>query len=137
MKKKLNKELIKELCGHIENGNTNKDSCLLCGVSESMFYEWLQNAEKHIAEGKNTIEVELLESVKKAQAKFKDFHLQRISIASKDDWKASAWILERKFPADYAKTDRSSVVVHSNNGMLEDIVKVLKNIEVDSEDDES
>ncbi len=100
--KKLNKELIEEICKYIGAGGTNKDACVMANISEAIFYKWLQIGQKDFEENKKTIYVEFFESIKKAQIKFKLWHVQNISNAAKaGTWTASAWVLERKFYEEY------------------------------------
>ncbi len=108
--KKLTKEKIKEICTHIENGNTNIRACILSNICESIFYEWKSKGEKDKEDGKETIYVEFMESQKVAQAKFIDYHLQQICISSGEgNTTDSKWLLERKYPNEFGNKERLDI----------------------------
>lgn len=78
----------------VSSGLTIRRACEWAGVSEKTFRSW------RAADGS------LSAALKKAEIEFESIHLERISDASKGqepDWKASAWLLERKFPKRYAR----------------------------------
>lgn len=55
--------------------------------------------------------VELVEAVQKAEAERRFVWLERIDRAAGDgDWKASAWLLERTYPAEYSRRTISELV---------------------------
>lgn len=100
MKPKLTEELAKEAIDLVGGGASNADVIAYLGVSESTFYSWIR-------EPKNKAQTELAQGLKKAEAKRKLWHLGRIHQAAKNgDWKASAWYLERRYPNEYARTQR-------------------------------
>ena len=128
MKFALTEELIKEICSFIENGNTQKDAAALCGVAESTFYNWTKVAKEGKASGRAaTLYALLLESVKKAESAFKDYHLGQIRAASTRPahWQASAWLLERKFPNEFGRIERQPVQ-DKQNGQLDEMLELLK-----------
>lgn len=67
----------------VENGMSYKDACAVSGISEATFYEWKKSKP------------EFLETLCRAEAKGQKVLLNKIR-ASKD-WRASAWILERRY----------------------------------------
>lgn len=135
-KLKLNDEVIKDLCNYISNGLTNKDACAICGIPEETFYSWLRDAENGTGNKSHLqIKIKLAQSLKKAEANFKAFHLTKIMKSSNEDWKASAWMLERKFPKEYAKVDRNAVVLSTDNGMLPQVLEVITKL--NKEEDEN
>ena len=64
-KSMLTEELIKAISEHIESGVYDYIACEAVGISQSTFYEWLQDAEKEDAD---PLKVEFSESVKAAKA---------------------------------------------------------------------
>lgn len=134
---KLTKELIQEFCKYVNNGLSVKDCCDIVGIAQATFYRWQTEAETGFKEGKKELGLaanlklkrELSEEIKKAETKFKAFHLNRITTASSEDWKASAWMLERKYPKEYARIDRNAVVLSADNGILPEVLKVLSGLE--------
>lgn len=77
----------------ISSGLTDKDACLYAGISRQSFYSKVRN------------DSDFSDMVKKAQIEFKKHHLDVISDASKKNWQASAWLLERKFKPEFSRTD--------------------------------
>ena len=64
------------------------------------------------------------ESVKKAKAAFRLFHMKQIrDAAASGNWQASAWSLERCFPDEYGRF----VKVEADNGILTELLGALKN----------
>jgi len=135
----LTPKLIDEITTYIENGNSNVDTCKLCGISDSAFYEWIQDAKKYL-DGDTTIKhaeikVDLMDAIKRAEAGFKAFHVNNITKSSRKNWTASAWLLERKYPKEYGRVDRNAVTI-TDNGMLGDILGLMKRIEENDDGDE-
>lgn len=86
------KEIVEEICGYIEKGNSHKDAATLCDISQDTFYEW-----------KNT-RPEFSEKLKKAEAACKARVISTMQIAAQDvkTWTAAAWWLERKYKDEFA-----------------------------------
>lgn len=73
-----------------------------------------------------TIHRALVEEMEFAEARGISEHVKTIKKASKEDWKASAWFLERKDPANWAKKDRLHVENnHSGSIQTEHTEKML------------
>ena len=77
-KSKLTTKLREELCGYIADGLTNKDAARLSGTSETRFYAWLERG----TEEETGIYREFREQVVDARSKFKQKHLQTLTVAS-------------------------------------------------------
>lgn len=111
---KLTRELIDSICTYIENGMTNKDAADLSDVTEDTLYRWLREADEKDDQGNplphRRLQFELKTAMNKARASFKAYHVQTIIRASRKQWTASAWLLERKFPEEYAAADRSFIM---------------------------
>lgn len=78
----------------------NRDIAAALGIHESTFYRWV-NAPKTESQRK------LGEALKKTEADYKA-HLQDLimTAAQERDWKAAAWLLERKYPQEFARMIR-------------------------------
>lgn len=74
----------------IQNGLTVKDACAITGISRQTLYNHLEKDEQFRIE------------YDKAIVAFKLKHLRNVESASANDWKASAWILERKFKEEFS-----------------------------------
>jgi len=116
-KPKLNKKFISELCKLVIGGNYIKTAVQHLGVSESVFYRWLQEAQKSIAKvedlerkkqsnkkylptaeekinPKDNLLVQLVQSVQQARATSEINLMKRIELASFSDWKAAHTMLK-------------------------------------------
>jgi hypothetical protein len=83
--------LIPIILDNISNGGTIRISCMAAGVSYRSFREWVQ------------ADPQLSAHLKKANSDFELRHVRNIQTMATDDWKASAWLLERKFPKRYSR----------------------------------
>ena len=117
---RLTPQLIEEITLYVENGNSNLDACLLAGISESSFYQWLKVAEKpdEYPQRYARLCLKFKEALNVALAKFKQYHVANINTASRTNWQASAWMLERKFALEF---DRKMEIVGKDGEALEPV----------------
>lgn len=102
---KYNAALVDRVAASIELGMTWARAAEASGVGLSTLHEWRQRGEAGEA-----LFVDLVERLKKAEANGIARALESIRSASEGGaWQASAWILERRYPADYGR--RSEVAV--------------------------
>lgn len=94
-KDKCTKKVIQEAAALIKTGVSNKDVCAYIGVHQATFYRWLSNPQ-------SDNQREFCEALQKAEVQRKAHHLQTIAKASEHDWKAGAWLLERKHPLEFS-----------------------------------
>lgn len=71
------------------------------GISETTFHDWQRgklprNADKQL-------KAEFLEASTRARGESARRFAALISTAAKDDWRAAAWMLERRFPRDFGR----------------------------------
>ena len=75
------------------------------GWAEGTFYRWLREDDTKLKRA-------LSQGLKKAEAEYKETLLQSImSTATREknpQWTAAAWLLERKYPDEYAQTTRKT-----------------------------
>lgn len=97
-KTKLNKEVIQALCDAIRRGLPRDRAAAFAGIHISTIYDWLSR------EAEGGLFADFSDSLKKAESELIADKLQTISAAAEDDgkWQAAAWILERRFPKDFA-----------------------------------
>lgn len=101
--KKLDAELIERAHKLISEGHYAVTVCAYLGISEAIYYKWIQKAKEDQLNKKRSIYVEFFESINEAEAKAEMRHLQNIVKASADGtWQASAWYLERKHKAKWS-----------------------------------
>ena len=115
-KPKLTATVVKRCIELKKGGANNKDIAAAVGVSEASFYAWIQEKDSEgNALEKKPLEAELMEGLKKAEADYKNALLDSIKLAGEKDWKAHAWLMERKYPAEYARTDRLQAEVSAKH----------------------
>lgn len=126
MKPKLTPELADEAIKLVKGGASNADVIAWLGVAETTFYKWLR-------EPQNDAQRQLAQGMKKAETERKLWHLQRIHKAAEEgDWKASAWYLERRYPNEYARTQRISgevTAVAKSDALTEAIKETARRME--------
>ena len=89
-KGKYNPEIVKEILTVIAIGGTDKDAYEYAGVSAETFYQWLKKPE-------------FLEQVTRERLKGKVNIIKSIREQGKNDWRANAWYLERRYPQEFAQ----------------------------------
>lgn len=88
----LDRKLVSEVVlNYLRDGMSLRDSCALAGVSKRHFHRWM------------TEDAALSSQVKKARLDSKLVHVRNIKSHAFGDWKASAWLLERMYPKEFAR----------------------------------
>lgn len=102
-KEKLTKPMIKEATRLKKAGVNHKDIAAYIGVAPQTLSTWI-----HHPRTKN--QKEFAEAMKKTEADYKASLLAIIyNNAKKQSWQAAAWLLERKYPEEFARQDRTQV----------------------------
>ena len=104
-KPKCTQELIDKAAEMKRHGLTNRDICQAVGIAEQTFY-------RRINKPANRQHRSLSEALKKAKAEYKGELLGSIMETAtrqkNPQWTAAAWLLERKYPDEYAQTTRKA-----------------------------
>ncbi len=87
---------IQALVEAIETGLSIESACKLVGIHRSTFYEWRERPE-------------ISSQIDRALAVAEAALLGSIREAGRGDWRASAWILERRYPESWSRRDTSRV----------------------------
>jgi len=89
-------EVQMAFCEALEKSHTIKNACVIAGISESSFYQWLARGMdgEHPYSG-------FAELVRYARARGLVALVE--SIITDKDWRAKAWYLERTRPEDFAQ----------------------------------
>ena len=126
---KFTPELLKEFCSYVSKGLTDKDAAYATNISPKTICTYLAQGREYAENDTLDIDtlspleklkLEFYELYKNAQREFKNTLIQQIIDAGKvaKHWAANAWLLERKFPQEFAK-----------NG-LEEPQEIDRNIEI-------
>lgn len=94
-KLKLNKKLIKLIAETLLAHNTERTAYELAGISSGSYYNWLADGAKT----SSGLKFELLEAVNAAKAASKVTLVR--GIGTDPDWRAAAWLLERRHPEEF------------------------------------
>ncbi len=96
----------------IRNALPYEDCAALGGISVGTYYRWME-AGAPVADDEEHPKPdfrEFRETIDGAKARLKTELLANIRKAGRDGkWQADAWILERKFPDEFARVDRAIV----------------------------
>lgn len=88
----FDRKLVSEVVlNYLRDGMSLRDSCALAGIGRRTFMTWQKE------------DPALLAQVKKARLESKLVHVRNIKNHAHKDWKASAWMLERMYPKEFAK----------------------------------
>ena len=102
-KPKLTYKLVEQAVEMKSHGMSNVDICFALGIAEGTFYRWLREDDTKLKRA-------LSQGLKKAEAEYKETLLQSIMATATREknpqWTAAAWLLERKYPDEYAQTTR-------------------------------
>ena len=116
-KEKCTKDVIKIAVKLKKHGALDKDIALACGVCPQTFSTWLHHPQ-------TDNQREFSEAIKKCEVDFKDKLTQIIMRdAQEKDWKAAAWLLERKYPSEYGRVTR----VIDDSGDAEEVPRIVFN----------
>lgn len=85
----------------------------LAGVQPATVREWIRKGENNT----NKLYAQFVIDAHRAAAQFEQHHTQNISKHSQHDWKASAWLLERRFPHRWSS--KQELNVNHNDGASE------------------
>lgn len=113
---KLTKKLQEEILKVIRSGNYIETACAYVGINKSTFYDWLKKGAREL----DRVEANPRASVTKDMRKYVDFsqeidsalayaEIRDVAIigkAAEENWQASAWRLERKFPDRWGRKDK-------------------------------
>lgn len=134
----LTRDRISKIEHLVSEGLSGEAAAALVGIRRSAYYNYLARGRRELErlEAKGTPEakpapseslfVELVDAVQKANSATELMMLTRIRVASEDTWQAAAWILERKFPTVYGKQYREPAR-DEGNGALTKAIAALTN----------
>ncbi len=103
-KLKLTPDVQEKIVSLLRAGNYVETAAACAGIHKDTFYEWMKRAAK----GEEPF-AELAAAVHKALADGEARDVAVIFQASKEQWQAAAWRLERRFPDKWSRNDRVKV----------------------------
>jgi len=106
------KEKREKLLENLRTGMSVDAACTQSSISRSTYYRWIEEDEEFAEEveaAKDFSEAVLLESI-------------RYQGEAKQDWRAAAWILERRFPDRWGAKREVDVNVSNTTNETDDII---------------
>lgn len=116
---KLTKETQAKIVEAVRAGAYIETASVFAGIDKASLYAWMKRGN---AQSKG-IYREFLNAIEKAFAESELRDIMNIGNAAKDNWQASAWRLERKFPDRWGRKERISLdanVSHSGGIVIEE-----------------
>lgn len=98
---KLTRELADQLVALLRAGNYIAVAVRAAGISRPLFYQWLDRGASDAPEDAEY--AELRERVDEAKAHAEARSVAAIANASRDNWQAAAWLLERMYPERWGR----------------------------------
>lgn len=98
---RFNAQVLEIVCKGVKLGLSYERAAENAGVSRSVLHRWIaaDNAGKVQYRG-------VCDALAKARAEGETRLLARVIKAGEEDWRAAAWILERRHPDQYARVER-------------------------------
>lgn len=118
---KFTPQVRKKILEGAKAGMWRKDAAAYAGVSREALHDWLEIADKQEMAGLSETDsafIHFSHDLAIAEAQHKFGLVGRITAASIKDWKAAAWLLERKHPDEYGRKD-AKVIEHMGSVGLE------------------
>lgn len=98
---KLSPAVLEKVCEGVRLGMSYERAAERVGISATSLREWVRKDEAGVPRYRG-----VGAALQKARADGETRLLARIVKAGEEDWKAAAWILERRHPESYAKIER-------------------------------
>lgn len=118
-KSKLTDETQEIIVAALEAGCHDEAAYVAAGISHQTFYRWLAEGDK----AKSGRKCEFRDAVTRARGKAESAAVQAIAEQGKKDWRAYAWILERRYSARWANVQRLEVMLEQE---LEGLLGILE-----------
>lgn len=116
---KLDKNIERKILDVLKMGNYIETAAAFGGIDPSTFYRWLKRGKLHIQKTIQNPQYQIPEyekryvrfkrNVDQALAEAEIRELQIIMMAANEDWRAAAWILERRYPDKWGKKNRHEI----------------------------
>ncbi len=101
---KFNPELLDTICKGVRLGLSYERAAENAGVGRTILHRWMT------AEAAGDLRFRgVTDALAKARAEGETRLLARVIKAGEEDWRAAAWILERRHPEQYARMERREV----------------------------
>ncbi len=106
---KLNQTIIDKVVEHTLKGISIVSICALSGISRDSYYRWIKQGKQDIKEGVDSVFVQFVQSIQKAEAEVEQRMLDQ---AIGEDEVGARWYLARKMRDNYG--DKSEIDIKGN-----------------------
>jgi transposase-like protein len=93
---KLTPNIAERLVASLRSGQQRNAACGAAGIAKTTLRDWLRQAEAG-----NEMFIPLALEVAKAEAECEARAVASIQVQGREDWRALAWYLERRFPLQW------------------------------------
>lgn len=104
----LNMEMAARICAHLQAGLFIQSALQAERVLRRTYYKWIEQGERDLEAGKNSIFSEFLHMIKKAEVEVETRNILAVQ-AGESGWQGNAWWLERRLPARWGNRMRLSL----------------------------
>lgn len=118
-KTKYTPDTVDRIIAAVRRGMSDLDACIIADICQDTFYTWLKER------------AEFSEAISRARADWKDSLVKKVEAHGEKDWRALAFLLERKCPQEFGAIQR---LQHSGDGGGP--LKFVVELEEPVEDDE-
>jgi ribosomal protein L32E len=95
----------------------------LCALNHATVLEWIARGVEDVQAGKTSVHVDFATLVAQARGEFVAQNVRNVSDAGSSDWRASAFLLERRAPDEFAERQQVEVGVELRKELPEDAVR--------------
>ena len=95
-------ERLSAICEAVARGLSPSRAAIVCGVSKQALSDWCD------PNGLN-FDQDIPDSIARAESAFIQARLASVQAAEPKDWRAAAWLLERRYPAEFGEQRRESL----------------------------
>ena len=117
---------VERLLDNLRQGMSQAAAISQSGIGKTTFYSWLKDDEQFKADVESA--EDFAEAVQIAQIKALG--------ESKMDWRAYAWLLERRFPDRWSAKRETEVTINQSNGHQE-VLNMIRQAQGISDDEQS
>ncbi|SDY22698.1 hypothetical protein [Thermoactinomyces sp. DSM 45892] len=104
---KLTPEIQQKIVDALRMGNYIETASAFAGIHKSTLYDWLKKGARSTDE--NDKYRQFSDAIEKAMAEAEMRDVAVIAQASKDNWQAAAWRLERKYPNRWGRKTQHEI----------------------------
>ena len=119
----LTPKLKKDFLDAIAAGSHYEPACAYVGISYTTFRQWMQRGQGTHSRKSSAEYVDFVEAVHLAEAKGEISAIAAIRGATKKDWRAAAWMLERRHPDRWSVTQKIQLQLEAEVNAIYDAIE--------------